>query len=147
MKFARFSLIGILVMIGIAGVAAADPFVGVIKKTQGSAVLQRGGESLGAEPGTQVLPADAIKTDNAGSVGVVFSDDTRISMGPDTEIVIEAYQFAPKEARMSFVLRVIRGTVSYISGQITRLSPESVELIVPDATIGTRGTHVLIRVD
>jgi len=148
MKFIRFNLIVmVLLLIVSTSEAADDAFVGIVKHVEGSAVIQRKGKTLVAALGTLVLPTDTIRTEDQGTVGVVFSDDTRLSLGPRTEVLIEDYRFAPKESRFSFILRIVRGTVSFLSGQITKLAPESVELIVPDATIGVRGTHVLIKVD
>jgi hypothetical protein len=143
-----YRIIGLMILISyVPAIASADSFVGIVKLAEAETVIQRQGEALAANPGTQVLVADRIETNGQGSAGVIFSDDTRVSMGPNTSIEIVGYQFAPKESKLSFVLRVIKGTVAFISGQITRLAPESVELIVPDATIGVRGTHVLIRVN
>jgi len=88
-----------------------------------------------------------VKTGDGGSVGLIFSDDTIISMGPRTELAIEDYLFEPIEGKLAFIAKILRGTVSYLSGQIAKIAPESVKLITPAATIGVRGTHVLIKVD
>lgn len=143
-----YQIMALMILISsIPAIASADSFVGIVKLAEAETEIQREGEALAAEPGTQVMIADRIETNGQGSAGIIFSDDTRVSMGPNTSIVIVGYQFAPKESKLSFVLRVIKGTVAFISGQITKLAPESVELIVPDATIGVRGTHVLIKVN
>ena len=96
--------------------------------------------------GTQIQKADIVRTDRQGYVGLVFSDDTSVSMGPNTELVVEDYLFEPLNKKLSFVMRLVRGTISYLSGQISKLSSESVRLITPEATIGVRGTHVLLKV-
>jgi hypothetical protein len=90
---------------------------------------------------------DVVKTGDDGSAGLIFSDDTVISMGPHTEIAVEEYLFEPVEGKLGFITRIFKGTVSYLSGQIAKLSPESVKLQTPAATIGVRGTHVLVKVD
>ena len=90
---------------------------------------------------------DILKTGDGGALGLIFYDDTIISMGPRTELAIEAYLFEPLEGKLAFIAKILRGTVSYLSGQIAKLSPESVKLVTPAATIGVRGTHVLIKVD
>ena len=90
---------------------------------------------------------DVINSGRDGSVGLIFSDDTIISMGPSTELAVEDYLFEPVEGKLAFIARIIKGTVSYLSGQISKLSPESVKLVTPAATIGVRGTHVLVKVD
>ncbi len=136
-----------LILVGPVTAAAADAFVGVVKTIEGTAVITRDGETIVVGTGMEIQRADVVKTDRNGFVGLVFSDDTRISMGPKTELAVDDYLFEPVEKKLSFVLRLIRGTVSFLSGQIAKLSPESVQLVMPAATIGVRGTHVLIKVD
>ena len=140
-------LVLVLMLIGLCTSAAAEAFVGVVKSVEGGATLTRNGETITVVTGMEIKQADIVKTDRQGTVGLVFSDDTRISMGPKTEITVDDYLFEPSEKRLSFILRLIRGTVSFLSGQIAKLSPESVQLVMPAATIGVRGTHVLIKVD
>ncbi len=137
----------VLVLAGLCTPAVARVFIGVVKTIEGGAVIERKGETIPVVTGMEIRQADTIKTDRHGYVGLVFSDDTRISMGPNTEIAVDDYLFQPLDKRLSFIVRLIRGTVSFISGQITRLAPESVQLVMPEATIGVRGTHVLVKVD
>ena len=137
----------VLILIGLGTPSAARSFVGVVKTLEGSATIARNGETITVVTGMEIQRADVVKTDRHSTVGLVFSDDTRISMGSNTELTVDDYLFKPLEKELSFVVRLIRGTVSFLSGQIAKLSPESVQLIMPAATIGVRGTHVLIKVD
>jgi hypothetical protein len=136
-----------LILIRSGTSAATDAFVGVVKALEGGAVITRNGETITVGTGMEIQRADYVKTDRRGYVGLVFSDDTRISIGPNTEIAIDDYLFDPLEKKLSFVLRLIQGTLSFISGQIAKLSPDSVQLVMPVATIGVRGTHLLIEAD
>ncbi len=73
-------------------------------------------------------------------------DDTTLSLGPNSEIIIKDYAFAPKEGKFAFLGRMVKGTFSYISGLIGKLSPNSIQLEIPDATIAVRGTKLLVEV-
>jgi hypothetical protein len=137
----------VILLIGNVVMAAAEPFTGIVKSVEGAAMIERNGERKAAARGMQLQKGDTVKTDPQGAIGMVFSDDTLISMGPNTEVRIDDYLFEPLEKRLSFVARILRGTVCFLSGQIAKLSPESVRLVMPVATIGVRGTHVLIKVD
>jgi hypothetical protein len=137
----------VLILIGLGTPAASESFVGVVKTLEGSATIARNGETIPVVTGMEIQRADIVKTDGHGTVGLVFSDDTRISMGSNTELTVDEYLFDPLEKELSFIARLIRGTISFLSGQIAKLSPESVQLVMPAATIGVRGTHVLIKVD
>lgn len=139
-------LVAVCICIFATGVAAEE-FVGLVKSVEGKAVVTRSGETKDVVAGMDIKMGDVLKTGGDGSVGLIFSDDTIISMGPRTELAIEDYLFEPVEGKLAFIARILRGTVSYLSGQIAKLSPESVKLLTPAATIGVRGTHVLIKVD
>ena len=148
MKFAPLLiLLAVFSLCILATSAVAEAFVGLVKSLEGQVFLTRGGETKEVVAGMEIKMGDIVKTGDGGSVGLIFSDDTIISMGPRTELAIEDYLFEPIEGKLAFIARILKGTVSYLSGQIAKLSPESVELVTPAATIGVRGTHVLIKVD
>ena len=137
----------LIVFAALALPAAAHAFAGMVKTVAGDATVIRSGQTLPLAVGMEINGADVLKTGRHGRLGLIFSDDTLITMGPDTEIAIDDYLFEPDQKRLSFVMRLIHGTVSFLSGQIAKLSPESVRLVMPAATIGVRGTHVLMKVD
>jgi len=120
---------------------------GIVKSVKGRAVISRNGQSLDAANGMKILMGDVIKTTETASIGLIFDDDTVVSMGPASEMAIDEYYFAPIEGKLSFVVRFIHGTIAYLSGQISKLSPQSVRLETPVATIGVRGTQVLIKLE
>lgn len=126
---------------------APAPAAGRVKTAIGSASIVRGGQSLAAAVGMEVFPSDRLRTGSDGRLALTLKDDTRLSLGPDTEVSLEEFAFAPAEDRMSMVLRMVKGALSYISGRIARLSPSSVRLETPSSVIAVRGTHVLVRVE
>ncbi len=127
--------------------SAASSFVGVVKAVKGEAFVIRDDHPSKAEPGMDIQVGDTLKTGTDGGMGVIFGDDTVISMGPDTEIVLKTYLFEPLEGKMSFLARMVKGTVSFLCGQIAKLAPDSVRIEIPAATIGPRGTHFLVKVE
>ena len=125
---------------------SGEPFTGIVKIVEGAPVVVRGGVSTPAFKGMRVEKGDTIRTDRTGAISLVFSDDTLLSLGPDSAIMLDDYVFDPRGRNLSFVAKILRGTVAYLSGQMGRLSPQSVRLVLPTGTIGIRGTHVLVRV-
>lgn len=147
----RIFLVAILAIFfmpsGVTICCAETRHAGIVKAVNNRAFIVRDGESLEAVPGMKIRIGDIVKTGDNGSIGLIFTDDTIISMGSKSEITIEEYLFEPIEGKLSFVARMIQGTISFISGQITKLSPGSVRLEIPAATIGVRGTHILVKVE
>jgi hypothetical protein len=148
MRFPILALsFSLLLSTGFAASAYAESFVGIVKTMEGNPTIIRNGEPQAAVRGMQVRKGDRVKTDSSGAIGLVFSDDTVLSMGPDTEITLDDYLFEPVNGRLSFVAAILRGTVCYLSGQIAKLAPSAIRLVMPNASIGVRGTRVLIKVE
>jgi hypothetical protein len=127
--------------------AASDGSVGRVKTVKGSASIVRGQSSLPAVFNEKVFQGDVLRTGPDGSLGVILKDDTSLSLGPDSEVVIDQFLFSPADGKLSLVARMVRGTAVYLSGVIARLSPQSVRFETPNASIGIRGTRFLVKVD
>lgn len=119
---------------------------GRIKIVSGSAFIVRQGQALPAQLGQVVFEGDGLRTAADGRIGVTLNDDTRVSVGPGSEIRLDRFLYSPAEGRLGFVLAIVRGVVAYVSGRIAKLSPESIRLETPSATVGVRGTRMAIRV-
>lgn len=130
-----------------APVAAQErPVAGRIKVSTGSAFILRDGVQMPAQVGQVVFEADGIRTGADGKIGITLSDDTRLSLGPDSELKLERFMFTPADSRFSLVLKFVRGAATYVSGRIAKLAPDSIRLETPAAIIGVRGTTLAIRV-
>jgi len=121
--------------------------IGEIKTHTGDVVVVRSGEKIAVNAGDELYQNDIIRTGPKSSVGIIFEDNTILSLGPKSEIVIDEYVFSPEKGKLSMFVRMLKGTASYLSGIIGRQSPESVKFQTPDATIGMRGTQFLVKVE
>lgn len=122
-------------------------YVAEISDVEGMVTLRRGFRSVPIENGTKLRIKDTLKTGQNGSIGIVFNDHTIMSLGPDSKMKIQAYTFNPRQSEFSFVIKLLRGTAAYVSGLIAKISPESAKFITPTASIGIRGTKMVIQVD
>lgn len=119
---------------------------GHIKVATGSAFIVRQSATLQAKPGDAVFAIDSLRTDADGTIGVTLMDDTRISLGPNSEVRLERYVFQPAEGGLGMVLNFVRGVAAYVSGRMAKLAPDSIRLETPAAIVGVRGTTVAIKV-
>jgi hypothetical protein len=126
--------------------AQAPQSAGRIKVASGSVFIVRGGALLPAQAGQEVFEADGLKTGADGRIGVTLKDDTRVSLGPGSEVRVDRFVFAPADGRMGLVLKVVRGVMTYVSGRIAKLSPDSIRLETPAAVMGVRGTTLAVHV-
>ncbi|MGB5157986.1 FecR family protein [Desulfobacterium sp. N47] len=127
--------------------AASSGQIGIVKTLAGDVVIVRTDKTIKAEPNMKLKNGDLVSTGKDGKVGLIFDDDTIISMGSNSRIVIENFIFQPSEKKLSFIARFFQGTASFLSGQIAKLAPDMVHFEMPHATVGIRGTHFLVRVD
>ena len=126
---------------------AAQEDAGYIKILEGNAVIIRGGSSIPAQLGNPILMHDIIVTTSDGSLGITFMDNTRISIGPDTEFIINDYVYKPKKKQLSFISKISKGTLHFISGNMSKLKKEAIVLKTPEGTVGIRGTRFLLQVE
>jgi hypothetical protein len=125
--------------------AQARP-AGQIKIASGSAFIVRAGAQLPAEAGQPIFEADTVRTGADGRLGITLKDDTRVSLGPSSEVRVNRFVYAPAEGRLGLVLGVVRGVMAYVSGRIAKLAPDSIRLETPAAVMGVRGTTLAVRV-
>lgn len=127
---------------------AMDPaVVGSIKTVTGSVFVISNDGSTVAHPGLKLHQGDKLRTGAAASVGIIFRDDTLLSLGAESELVIEEFLFSPGENKLSMILRLLKGMASYVSGKMAELAPESIQIQTPVATVGVRGTRFLVRIE
>jgi len=137
----------LIVIIPVVASAAEPGAAGRIKVVSGSVVVVRAAVATPATAGLAVFEADTLRTGANGRVGITFNDDTRVSLGPDSEARLDQFIYMPAEKRGGLVLRIVRGLIAYVSGRIAKLSPDGVKLETPNAIVGVRGTTLALRVD
>jgi len=144
----RLSLGVVTIMLASAPVLAqqASP-AGHVKTASGSAFIVRNNATVAARPGQLLFASDTLRTGGDGTVGITLKDDTRLSLGPSSEVRLERYVYAPGEGGFGMVLKFVRGVAAYVSGRIAKLAPDSIRLETPAAIVGVRGTTVAIRVE
>jgi hypothetical protein len=120
---------------------------GRVKVTSGEAFIVREGKTIPATLDQVVFEADVLRTGADGRLGVTLQDDTRVSLGPVSEVRLDRFSYASAEGGMQLVLKFMRGVAAYVSGRIAKISPDSIRLETPSAIVGVRGTTLAIRVD
>jgi len=127
-------------------VAQERPVAGRIKVSTGAAFIVRDGAQLPAELGQNLFETDGLRTGGDGKIGVTLNDDTRLSLGPNSELKLERFTYAPADSSFGLALKFIRGAATYVSGRIAKLAPDSIRLETPAAIVGVRGTTLAISV-
>ncbi len=142
----KLTLAAVVLSLFTAQVAVAGETIGYVKTVSGSAAVVRGGNEQKLAVGAALYEDDVLKTGKESSLGVTMKDGTTLSAGPETEILLDKYAYAPKAGNLGFVARVSQGTLDFVSGMLGKLAPESVAIETPTGVIGMRGTHFVVRV-
>ena len=119
---------------------------GIINSVTGDVKVVSAGATTKAAANLKIQVGDSIVTGAESSVGIIFNDDSVVSLGPESKMVVQEFYFDPAADNLSFIAKVLKGTFSYLSGKITQLAPQKVKIETPDATLGIRGTKLLVEV-
>ncbi|MCF8109809.1 MAG: FecR domain-containing protein [Desulfohalobiaceae bacterium] len=126
--------------------SAESTAIGTLHNVQGEVYIDRGPDSIPAREGGPIFQNDTVRTGNQGLAGMIFQDNSSLSLGPNSALTITTFVYKPSEKTFSFVTRILKGTASYLSGVIGKLVPEAVQFHTPVASIGLRGTSLLLKV-
>jgi hypothetical protein len=124
---------------------AAD--VGLVKVSKGSVQIERSGAKIAAPVGASVMASDVIMTGADGSAGITFTDNSLVSVGPNSVFAIDKYSFDSTTHVGEFEGSLRKGRLAAISGKMVKQSPESMKIRTPSAIMGVRGTEFVVQVD
>ena len=120
----------------------AEERIGQIKVVSGDAIVVRDGAESPAEAGTPLFEGDVIRTGDNSAVGMTFTDNSRLSMGPNSELSIENYAYSRPGRQNSFDARLKSGSLTASSGQIAKSRPLAMRILMPTTVLGVKGTTI-----
>jgi len=100
---------------------AEETSIGFVKNVSGQAFIGRQQKLIPARVNEKLLLSDALVTGADGSIGVIMQDDSVLSLGPKSRVDLTQFSFSPAENKLSFIAKVKRGTMVYLSGLIAKL--------------------------
>jgi hypothetical protein len=146
-RYVRSMLVGLGALGGmLAAVPVVADDIAQIKVANGTVIVERGSQRLMAAAGTRLQQSDVVRTGINGSAGITFTDNTMMSVGPNSAIALDRYAFnsTTHEGRLDTSIRA--GTLSVVSGKIAKQSPEAMTVKTPATILGVRGTEFLVQV-
>lgn len=137
--------IWLLCMCCAAAVQAAEP-AGTIKTLKGTAHIERGKNRIAVGVGTSLQAQDRLLSGPASSVGITLRDSTMLTMGANSMIELNKFTFDRSTNKGQMDTSIKHGTLSVVSGQITKNNPNEVVFRTNTVTLGVRGTEFIIDV-
>lgn len=121
--------------------AIVQKAIGVILTVEGEVMLKSDQGLRVADHGSSVFRSDELITGADGRVEIRFIDDTLLSQGAESSILLDDYIYEEAdESAAGLLFKMSHGTFRVVTGKIAERNPERFELGSPLATIGIRGT-------
>lgn len=83
-----------------------------------------------------VYSGDRIITGPTGEAQIRFRDDTRLVVGPNSTMVIDAFVFADDDTARQISINAVKGAFRFIAGNSPK---DAYTITTPTSTIGVRG--------
>ena len=132
-------------LLGFATLSLAND-VGQIKVMAGTVYLERDGKRVPAQVGMAVRQSDSLITGFDGTAGVTFTDNSLLSVGPNSTLAIDRYAFDSTTHAGQFDASLKKGSLAVVSGKIVKQSPGAMRVHTPTSIMGVRGTEFAVKV-
>jgi hypothetical protein len=148
--FASRLVVALVAFVGLAalgaGSASAQP-VGFVAAMEGDVSLIRSGETSwqAATIHQDVELGDTIRTGLDASVKLVLADDTTLTLGEDTELVIDSFVVSEDALTEPSVIRQLKGELRTRIGEAFG-GASRIQIHTPTAVMGVKGTTMSIQV-
>lgn len=125
----------------VLSVGAQAQVAGEVEFSRGVGFAQMPGQTprtLGK--GLQLREGDRLTTADGASAIIRMQDGTRMTVRPNSELVLSQYQFKENAQDNSMLMQLVRGGFRAVTGLISKNSPSAARVQTNTATIGIRGT-------
>ena len=94
--------------------------------------------------GLDIVRNERILTEAVGQLQILFLDRSTLTIGPNAEVVIDEFVYAPATSTGRMALSAGKGVFRYVGGAVSKR--EEVTIATPAAVIGIRGGIVVLEV-
>ena len=120
----------------------AEPIGSVIAVKGKCSAVGSDNKSRTLELKSPVFLNDRIVTGERSSIQIMLDDESMISQGEKSEMVIDKYLYSPEKKKANCSLRAVKGLFRIITGKITSMNPERFKVRTKMATVGIRGCEL-----
>ena len=144
-RFGSALALSLVLVLGLAAVQAQEVQVGVTAAVNPAITGKPPiSDKRALLVGTNVFHDELIITEATGQAQMLFLDESALTIGPNSEVVLDEYVYDPEQKTGRLVLNATKGVFRLVGGRISKKTP--VVLNTPTATIGIRGGISIISV-
>ncbi len=126
---------------------AAQVWVAQVKVSRGIVRIERAGQRFPSPAGARLKVGDSVITEANGSVGLMFADNSTLSMGPGGEVLLKTFNYDPTTYLGAFDAFVKQGTVSLQAGNLAQGAADSVKISTPQAEVKGNARQFMVNVE
>ncbi len=139
---AGVALITLTLGIMLSNIAAAQDAIGDADVVHND-VRHTGGARPGPlAQGENVVRNETVRTAAESSTKLVFLDQTNLSLGPISQVVLDRFVYSDKPSAQQVSIGLAKGVFRFATGNFTK---RAYDIQTPVATIGVRGTILDIQ--
>ena len=132
-----------LILISAVAASAAEN-IGVTAAVTNKVTGTFEGDERKLDIGSGIFQDETIDTWKDSTTQLMFRDETTLTMGPDSSMVLDKFVFDPDSNTGEMLLSTTKGAFRFITGSV---DPSSYSIETPIATMGVRGTIIEWRVN
>jgi hypothetical protein len=116
---------------------------GMVVASRGEVIALSDGGSRELKQGDFIYVKDEIMTSNRSFAVLQFTDGAKVTVRPDSTMIIEQYLYAGNDNDEA-TLNLVEGGLRVITGAMAKSNPENYKVRTPVALMGVRGTEFSI---
>jgi hypothetical protein len=125
-------------------VAQTQDSSGMVVASRGEVIALSDGGSRELKQGDFIYVKDEIMTSNRSFAVLQFTDGAKVTVRPDSTMIIEQYLYAGNDSDEA-TLNLVEGGLRVITGAMAKSNPENYKVRTPVALMGVRGTEFSIQ--
>ena len=94
--------------------------------------------------GSDVFRNETIRTDDKGQAHLMFLDQSSLTIGPNSELVIDHFVYDPKTESGDLSITAAKGVLRFVGGALSKKG--NVKIKTPIGNLGIRGAIVLVEI-
>ena len=123
--------------------AQDEDSTGMVVASRGEVMALANGGSRALKQGDFIYINDEIITSNRSFAVLQFEDGAKVTVRPDSTLVIEQYVYNGNDGDAA-TLSLVEGGLRVITGAMAKSNPENYKVRTPVALMGVRGTEFSI---
>jgi hypothetical protein len=133
----------LIVALTASTIAVAKDSSGMVVASRGEVIALSNGGSRELKQGDFIYVNDEIMTTNRSFIVLQFEDGAKVTVRPDSTLIIEQYLYNGTDADEA-ELNLVSGGLRVITGAMAKTNPENYKVRTPVALMGVRGTEFSI---